>query len=276
MLALKFFLIWFVFLEKSISVEQPTCPDGTALVDYTSQFSGLRQVYCSKQTDRGFVKHGPELVYDNNGKIKEKNNYQLGVKDKVSLDHSLKLNKKKPSNNNKINIALKKLVQGLMPLGSSSEKGFNVETCKKIKKREIINYLLKKTPIRKRFVFEKNCDIEGSWEINAAPVRNNLNLKNLGPYHSTELEFSVLISLQLSERAAKLTFVYERSLLISSKEVVEFDGRYSVLIGMNGKIREDLGGTLELKKINGNPINKTLCFSMSKDRGKPPHECDRS
>lgn len=57
-----------------------SCPDGGLLLDYVSNIEGVRIQMCGIRVDGKFIKHGPEIKFNNEGQPASRTIYNNGLK----------------------------------------------------------------------------------------------------------------------------------------------------------------------------------------------------
>lgn len=158
---------------------------------------------------------------------------------------------------------VRKLLTAFIPLKNQQTKNkneFNISSCNRMKKKEILNFLIQNKPIKKKFIFKKKCDAEGLFILqNPSPILN-FKLKNLANYTKTKFKYSVSQKIDFEQNGIILTLFLKNADIRSPKKTIEFEGNYSVLINFSGKINKDIGGEIRIKSINGKKTKSGFCF----------------
>lgn len=75
----KLFLVFSFLLPVVLVADEIKCPPDTMLIDFVLSYSQERMQVCQKKVNGKFVKHGPEIIYNKDGSVKEKRHYDMDV-----------------------------------------------------------------------------------------------------------------------------------------------------------------------------------------------------
>ncbi len=157
-----------------------------------------------------------------------------------------------------------KLIRALLDT-KVNYKNLKVKTCPFNKEKWIL-LLLSKKGFTESINFSTKCDIKGKYSPKReVPFPVKLQLRKIPDF--SKVDFNFLINLSYTP-SPKIKVSLSKAKVYGKKKVVEFSAQYSALIDpfTKGLIKEDLGGQILIKKINGKLINKTYPLKMKKGK----------
>lgn len=81
---------YFFFSSNLLIAEEIKCPSGTLLIDFTPSLTRQRVQMCQKKVDGKFLKHGPEIIYNQDGSLRSKSYYEMDKIVRAPNDNSAK------------------------------------------------------------------------------------------------------------------------------------------------------------------------------------------
>jgi len=251
------FAFFLIFFSSTCWGGNVICPKNAYPVDFTSDFSGERRVFCQINYLGNLVNHGPEQIYARDGSLKENNYYEYGkkiarpvaeVKREVGQDFS------KIARDTFAQIVA--LFANIHPERKNAAEEFKVWNCDTSKKsrEKWAQLFLQKKPYHLNLQFNENCDAQGVVEVKLNEFFDfNVKTRNLN--NVVSLKIPLLIKIE----EMKLVIEGQKGLLYleGDKEGIEFSGNYSLQLNPLKKnfIGKDLGGKVFVHRKGNKEIN---------------------
>ncbi|MBT6325500.1 MAG: hypothetical protein HOJ35_05990, partial [Bdellovibrionales bacterium] len=247
-----------VFFIQSASAMD--CPDDGFPVKADLSVVGKRVEFCQVTREGIYIKHGPEKVYNLEGKLIENNFYEMGkkriVEEKKKISDVKSINK---DGSSKATTAIKILLKAMMPFFKNKETAGNfwLNGCRNYHKKWISVFLRKKDK-KFKYLFKKKCDIQGVIVAKSSkPIHMKLDLRNIDPFKSVDMKVSYKI---VPGMLTDVEFeILSGVLHSSSKKMTTFTGDYAVTINplRKGAVEKNHGGKLVFSQVLGSAVNLT-------------------
>jgi|GEM_PF-4146188 hypothetical protein len=262
----------------AFSADFPGCPSGSFKTEVASPIDSSTKILCSTKTSAGYIKHGPEWIYDYQGKILIKNSYD---KDKLvsSLDPS-----KEPSERDKIDQAaktdeklslkkdysfIKTILHEVLHLwhplrrpyrGQLAFGGFETQDCY-VNGHKLDRFYKGETKtIKFDFDFSKRCSLRGSQElIWGKPQKVTFELRDMRDFK--ELEMQLTLHKKTKKIDDKLFYQIEtkiaHALLRTETGSLEFEANYLLSVDTDKrKVLKGHAGELRVLEFDAQKIQE--------------------
>lgn len=179
---------------SAFAADTINCPIDSYKVEVPSLYDSTTQVICFKTVNGQGVKHGPEIILDQNKTIINRKYYVLGKEKQESV-----INKKDISENEYSSIShfIKNLFNTVRGKSTTDKKHINVFTTRNCRGNisDWFNLYLANKKFTAKYDFDKACDIQGSWEpkLNEEFIAH-FNLKNISPYTSANVKMVIQVT----------------------------------------------------------------------------------
>lgn len=270
-------IIWGILVTplSAHSSQFPDCPPGSFKTEVASPIDSTKKILCSKKTSTGYVKHGPEWIYDHKGRPIKKNLYKHD--ELVASEEKKEEEKKQPEQKADENASLendysflKTVIHEILhlwhpakrpPRGPISLGGFETRSC------GVNNYTLSRfyeneiEEFSLELGFSKRCSLNGTnqlvWE---RPRKITLQLRDMRDFEGLEMQLA-LYKTQKKQGGRTLYRVQtevRNAILRTQTGGLKFEADYIMSLDPNKrKALGGHGGELRLNEFNALKINKT-------------------
>lgn len=146
-------------------------------------------------------------------------------------------------------------IQGIF--GAVRSGKFKTAGCSRVSGEKWVAFLLLGTPIRHTYQFGKGCDVQGAVEIKRDPFPVDVAVRNLG--EAKRLKGTVVPDFDGSFKTKQIRIDVKMpdSKLEKDKkaEYMKFDAEYKMVMGFDGRPKENSGGEVRVKSYAGKPVD---------------------
>lgn len=255
-MAKKFYLIALVAITSS--VYSATCPEGAYIVDYTSEYSGVRKTICMKTINGKDVKHGSEIHYSKTGEQIFNQSYYQGklVKDKVTSPTptpQTPIDEAQRFINDFISNAL--ISKSTMEVKADQ---FSTKGCKG-RTQDWINLFMYNRSFTHSYKFGSSCDIQGSWRpAIGKKFPANFLIRKVSNFNRVNMQFAVNYKTKMPPF---IVLTVTDGVLISPKGNINFSANYEFEVDLINSIQSKTikankhGGKIHFNKVFGKTVS---------------------
>lgn len=256
----RFFWLPIILFSWSVQTEEISCPANSSLVDYQSDISGKRMLFCQTTKNGQIVKHGLYMEYSREGEVIVRKNFEFGKE--VGFKAAVK-KKEKKNINGRLDQVFEKIAKELLNINPGKRIYIfknRDDLCQDNPQKRLM-FLIKGVSYKQLNKFRKNCPFKGvrTYKMNTlVPV--DLEVKDFLEYNLLRFTYkmtknkkgnSLVFKTDITEGelispSGKLKFRCEGVFKIDPARVMSTRGRGGVTIQ---------SGYVEFLEADGKAIN---------------------
>lgn len=247
-----------LLLPFTLYAQTPVCPPESMVIEFISPTTKAKKAFCGYLKNGETTKHGEEIIFDTNGAVKKRINYNHGVEGEAASTSFVNsvIGTKAKSEEEKMLTTITEMMAILTLKKTDSEQAvFKVSRCDDNPKAWVMGALTK-NDIPKSYLYKEYCDVQGSFVASfKSEFVVKFELRNLQDFNQTEM--TVKMNVNRSAGGVQYGFEVLEGRISSPTRNANFKAEYQIDIDpLTGKsFKNTQKGKVTLTKLNNLEVN---------------------